>query len=269
MPDLSNESVRQAVGGPGPTRDELQAELLEIPEPLDPPPLPDPPGTEAIIAAALSYVRGKRGADLVAVILVGSGARRVLTPHSDLNLIALVKGQEEGDEVVRVSTRLVEIRYRSHKLVEQELAHAARLPPLLRKGRVLFEHEQIGTKLVDKAGQRFRQGPPPVGLNERIRLKAHCLHALGKAEDLLNQPATAQYLLDRFLDDLLQIVFRLKGFWLTAPSDMIRFITSRDPQLGEKLDRFLTVPSATDRVHAGRTLIELVFRDIPAPPRID
>ena len=55
----------------------------------------------------------------MSIILVGSGARRGLTPHSDLNFIALVKGQDEGEELLRVADRLIDIRYRSHETVEQ------------------------------------------------------------------------------------------------------------------------------------------------------
>jgi hypothetical protein len=232
--------------------------------------MPEPPGTDEIITGALSYIRGKRGADLVAVILVGSGARRALMPHSDLNFIALVKGQDEGDEVVRVASRLVEIRYRSAKLVEQELPQTLRLPPLLRKGRVLFEHEQIGTKLVEKAGQRFRQGPPAIGLNERIRLKAQCLHVLGKAEDYAaQQSALSQFLVSGWFDDMVQMIFRLKGLWPTAPSDMLRCLASRDAALGDLLDRFLNATASGDRIAIGRQIVDAAFKDTPNPPRID
>jgi len=207
------------------------------------------------------------------VIMVGSGARRALTPHSDINFIALVKGSDEADEIVRVASRYVDVRYRSHVLVDQELAHALRLPPLLRKGRVLFEHDQIGTKLVEKAGQRFRQGPPAVGMNERIRMKAHCQHVLGKAEDFLQQqpaqPAAAQYLLNRFVTDLLETAYRLKGFWYTAPAEMLRFLTSRDQALGQLIERFLSAPTPADQLEIGRQLIGAVFKDTPNPARID
>lgn len=252
-----------------PTRDELQAELLDIPEPPEQPKIPEPPGQEELLAAALRYVRGKRGGDLLAVILVGSGARRALTPHSDLDLIALIAGQDEGKETIRVSDRHVEVRYRGYKTVEQEISYAPRLPPLLRKGRVLFELEGAGTKLVEKANHRFRQGPPPAGLNEKIRLKVDCLHWLGKAEDLLHQPATAQYLLGMFVEDLLQAFFRLRGFWLTSPTDMLRFVASRDAGLGELLDRFMTAPTLPDRLSLGRQLANQLFRDVPNPPRVD
>ena len=136
-----------------PSREELNAELLEVPPPPDQPNPLVPLELDHILTAAIGYVRGRRGGDLLAIILVGSGARRSLTPNSDLDLIALVAGQDEWHEIVRVADRLIEIRYRGHKAVEEELAYVARLPPLLRKGRVLFEHEAVGSKLVEKAQQ--------------------------------------------------------------------------------------------------------------------
>jgi predicted nucleotidyltransferase len=256
--------------GPSPTREELQAELLDVPEDLpEDQKSVETPGVEHVLAAALRYVRGKRGGDLLAVLLVGSGVRRALTPHSDLDLIALVKGQDEGDEVIRVAERYVDIRYRSHKAVEQELSSAPRLPPLLRKGRVVFEHEAFGTRIIEKANHRFRQGPPPADLNEKIRLKVETLHWLGKASDLLHQPATAEYLLGSFVESLLQGFFRLRSYWLTAPADMLRFVSSRDSTVGELLDRFMTTASLPDRIAVGRQLVDVVFKDIPTPPRVD
>lgn len=252
-----------------PTREELQAELLDIPESTEQLKPVDPPGLDQIFASVLRHIRGTRGGDLVAIILVGSGARRALTPHSDLDFIALIKGQNEGQEIIRVADRLVEIRYREYKTVEQELAYVPRLPPLLRKGRVLFEHEAIGTKLLDKANQRFRSGPPPVTLNEKIRLKADCFHWLGKAEDLSRYPAVATYLLGQFLEDLLEAVLRLRGFWPTAPADLLRFVASRDAALGNLLERFLTEPAVPKRLALGRELADLAFHDIPNPPRVD
>lgn len=252
-----------------PSREELNAELLEVPQPPAQPPPIEPPGMEQVLASALSYVRGKRGGDLMAVILVGSGARRALTPHSDLDLIALIRGQDEGQEIIRIADRLVEIRYRGQKAVEEELPLAPRLPPLLRKGRVLFEHEGVGTKLLEKAQQRFRQGPPPVGLTEKIRLKAACLHWLGKAEDLMDQPAIAQYLLGIFLEELLSAFFRLRGFWLTSPADMLRFVSSRDPAVGDLVSRFLTGATVAERLEVGQQLADQLFGDIPNPPRVD
>lgn len=252
-----------------PTREELNAELLPVPEPPELPPTPEPPGTDKIIEHALGHVRGKRGGDLVAVLLAGSGARRALTAHSDLDFIVLVKGHDEGQDMIRIADRLVDIRYWSAQSVEEELSHSPRLPPLLRKARVLFEHDAIGTKLIDKAQQRFRQGPPQAGMHEKIRLKAECLHWLGKAEDLMNQPATAEYLLATFFEELLQAFFRVRGLWLTAPADMMRFAASRDSALGDLLDRFQGAPTTAARLDAARQLAQQLFRDIPNPQRVD
>ena len=253
-----------------PTREELNAELLPVPEPPEEPPTPEPPGTDKIVANALGHVRGKRGGDLVAVLLVGSGARRALTPHSDLDVIVLVKGQDEGREIIRIADRQIDIRYWSAQAVEEDLPQSLRLAPLLRKARVLFEHDAIGSKLVDKAQQRFRKGPPQAGMHEKIRLKAECLHWLGKAEDLIGgQPATAEYLLAAFFEELLQAFFRIRGLWLTAPVDMMRFAASRDSSFGDLLECFQAASTTAARLDAGRQLTQLLFKDIPNPQRVD
>ena len=150
---------------PIPTSEELQAELLAMPEPPEQPDPIDEPGFEELVAVALRHVRGRRGGDLVSVILVGSSVRRAITAHSDIDLIALVKGQADGHEIVRVADRLADIRYRGHQELEEDLPHSPRLPSLLRKARLLFDHENIGAKLIERASQRFRQGPPPVSIN--------------------------------------------------------------------------------------------------------
>jgi predicted nucleotidyltransferase len=252
-----------------PTREELNAELLEVPAPPEQPEPVNSPDFEEIVARALRHTRGKRGGDLVGVILVGSGARRAVTPHSDVDLIAIVKGQPEADEIIRISDRLVDIRYRGYKTVKEELGFSPRLPSLLRKGRILFDYEGMAASLIEQAALRFRQGPPPVSLNEQIRLKAECCHWLGKAQDLFDRPATALFLLNIFFEEFLSAFFRLRGFWLTAPVDLLRFLSSRDPALGELASQFLSAPNLAERLNSGRQLADLLFKDVPNPARVD
>ena len=252
-----------------PSAAELQAELLDVPEPPDQPPPVVPPGFEDALALALRHVRGKRGGDLAAVVLVGSGARRAVTPHSDIDLIALVKGAPEGHEIVRVADRLIDIRYGEYQSVSDEIDRSSRLPPLLRKARILYDHDGIAAKLIEKAAQRFRQGPPAPTINEQIRWKAECLHWLGKAEDMADKPAVAQYLLQIFFEESLTAFFRLRGFWLTAPVDVLRFMSSRDPALGEMAARFLNSGTIEQRFESARQIAAALFKDIPQPARID
>ncbi len=252
-----------------PTREELNAELLAVPEPPEQPETPPPPGFEDSVEVALRHVKGQRGGDLVGVILIGSGARRAVTPHSDIDLLALVKGQADAHEILRVGERLVDIRYHGHKAVEDELAYSLRLPSLMRKGRILFDHEGISAKLIEKAHQRFRQGPPQLTINEQIRLKAECYHWLGKAEDLVGKPGTAQYLLTLFYEDCILAFFRLRGFWMTAPVDIHRFMFSREPALADLAGQFLSATNLADRLNFGRQFADLLFKDVPNPARID
>ena len=79
-----------------PTKEELQSELAPVPEPLEPPEPPNEPAYEEIVNLALRHAKGRRGGDLVSVLLVGSGARRAVTTHSDVDLVVLVKGQADA-----------------------------------------------------------------------------------------------------------------------------------------------------------------------------
>lgn len=252
-----------------PSKDELQAELLPVPEPPEQPEPPNEPAYEEIITVALKHIRGRRGGDMVSVLLVGSGARRAVTAHSDVDLVVLVKGQADSHEIVRVANRMADIRYWGHKETEDELAYSPRLPSLLRKARILDDHDGTGSKLIERANQRFRQGPPPTNMNEQIRLKAQCFHWLGKAQDLADKPATAHYLLTIFFEDVIHAFFRLRGLWLTSPSDILRFMSSRDAAIGELAENFLMAPTLPERLNFGRDLANLLFKEVPNPARID
>src|SRR4030095_11082359 len=165
-----------------PTKEELQSELAPVPEPLEPAEPPNEPAYEEIVNLALRHAKGRRGGDLVSVLLVGSGARRAVTTHSDVDLVVLVKGQADAHEIVRVADRTADIRYWGHKEVEEELSYSARLPSLLRKARTFHDHDATGAKLIERPPHRFRQGPSPANMNEQIRLKAACFHWLRKAQ---------------------------------------------------------------------------------------
>lgn len=252
-----------------PSREELNAELLEVPEPPEQPELPPPPGFEDGLEVVLRHVKGRRGGDLVGAILVGSGARRSVTPHSDIDVIALVKGEADHHEILRVGGWLADIRYHGYQSVEEELAYSLRLPSLLRKGRILYDHDGVCAKLIEKVHHRFRQGPPPASINEQIRLKAQCFHQLGKAQDLVEKPGTAQYLLTLFYEDCITAFFRLRGLWLVAPVDIHRFMFSREPALADLAGQFLTATTLSDKLNFGRQFADLLFKDVPNPARID
>src|SRR5437868_4220139 len=116
---------------------------------------------------AIRYIKAKRGGDLAAIVLIGSATRQMLMPHSDVNLMVLVRGTEGRHELVRIQDRIVEIRYLGIASAEEQLKASVRLPATLRKARVLFEFEAAGSRYLEQAQTRFRQGTPPLTLHER------------------------------------------------------------------------------------------------------
>ncbi len=227
------------------------------------------PELDQVLAKAVRHVRAKRGGDLAAIILAGSAARDALTPHSDVDLLVLVLGTESGHELVRVLTRIVEIRYLGVAAAEEQVLTSPRLPIILRKARVLFETEAAGSQLLQKAHMRFRQGPPPLTIHEKIQLRTEALHWLGKAEDRQAEPAIARHLLFIFLDESMHAFYRLRGFWPAAPIEHLQFIIQRDNVLGELLKAALTASDLAEQLAAARRIADYLFKDIPSPARID
>ena len=190
-------------------------------------------------------------------------------PHSDINLMVLVRGTESRHEVVRIQDRIVEIRYFGLGSAEEQLKMSLRLPATLRKARVLFEFEAAGSHFLEQAHARFRQGTPPLTIHEKIRIRADALHWLGKAEDHVEQPAMAHYLFSIYLDECMNAFYYLRGFWLPSAKESLRFLSQRDPALGDLLQQALVTPQLPLRLEVGRRIAEHLFKEIPTPARID
>lgn len=227
------------------------------------------PEIEQIITKAVRYVRAKRGGDLAAIILAGSAARDALMPHSDVDLLVLVLGKDSSHELVRVLTRNVDIRYLGVSVAEEQVQTSPRLPIILRKARVLFELEAAGSQLLHKAYARFRQGPPPLTIHERIKLRTEVLHWLGKAEDRQAEPAVSRHLVSIFLDESMSAFYQLRGFWPASPVEHLRFISQRDGALGDLLRQALSATDLVDQLATARRIADYLFKDIPSPARID
>ncbi len=246
---------------------EVDVQPAEAPEAAEK--KPALPEDEQIIAKAVRYIRAKRGGDLAAIILAGSAARDAMTPHSDVDFLALVLGTDNSHELVRIQTRIVEIRYLGIASAEEQVQSSPRLPIILRKARVLYELEAAGTQLLHKAHTRFRQGPPAPSIHEKIRLRSEAYHWLGKAEDNQAEPAIGRYLISVFLDECMSAFYRLRGFWPASPIEHLRFIAQRDRALSDLIQQTLTAPDLTEQLALGRRVAEYLFKDVPAPARID
>lgn len=245
----------------------------QAPEASGPAPPPPPEAFESpiedILAKAVRYIKAKRGGDLAAILLTGSAARNALTAHSDVDLVVLVRGSEGSHELVRVLDRIVEIRYLGLESADDQVRTSPRLPIILRKARVLFELDAEGAHLLEQARVRFRQGPPPTTIHEKIRLRTESLHWLGKVEDHQSHPTLARYLFSIYLDVCVSAFYRLRGLWPASPVDSLGFISQRDRALSDLLQEALSTPDPAAQVAVGRRIADRLFGDVPAPARID
>ena len=134
-------------------RDTQPDDVSPLPPPAGSSP-PPPPELEQVTAKAVRYIKAKRGGDLAAILLTGSATRQTLMPHSDVNLMVLVRGTESRHELVRIQDRIIEIRYLGLASADEQLKVSLRLPATLRKARVLFEFEAAGSHYLEQAQNR-------------------------------------------------------------------------------------------------------------------
>lgn len=270
MDELQTEWPSESQSAAEPSHSTPPLDLPSPAEPVVPAPHEEPPaGLEPILTKTVRYIKAKRGGDLAAIILAGSAARDALTPHSDVDVLVLLRGSDSGHELVRVIDRIVEIRYMGIASAEEQVRTSPRLPIILRRARVLFEFESSGSSFLEQAHARFRQGPPRLTIHEKIRLRTENLHRLGKTIDHQAQPVLARYLFSIFLDECVGAFYQLRGFWPASPTESLRFINLRDPALGELLQQALTASDLSAQLETGRRLVDHLFKDIPAPARID
>src|SRR2546422_581010 len=150
----------------------------EPPPPTDAAPAPakdeSAAETTQVIAKAVRYVKAKRGGDLAAIILAGSAARDAMTSHSDVDLLVLVLGADNSHELVRILSRIVEIRYLGASEAAEQLNTSPRLPISLRN-QVMGEFLQqafTATDLTDQlatarriADHLFKDIPAPARID--------------------------------------------------------------------------------------------------------
>ena len=101
-------------------------------------------------------------------------------------------------------------------------------------------------------------------------MTAAIVHFKGEAlKYLLTQLHCVQYLFSIFLDECINAFYDLRGFWPMSARESLRFISQRDPALGDLLEQTLVAPQLSQRLELGRRVADYLFKDIPAPARID
>ncbi len=222
-----------------------------------------------ILPILLRHVKGKRGGDLLGLMMPVIDFDHNSKRRGKLVVFAIIKGEEQDLEWVRIKRRLLEISYRNQKSIEDDLTNSLSMAPFLRKAKVLFERDGISSKICEMAGKRFKQGPPHTSINERIMLKAECYHWVGKMQELTDSPDRAKFVLPSFVEQLIVAWFRLRGLWYVSSSEEFQFIFSRDRVFAEGLRDIWNEEDLKEQLELLQRLASHVLKDIPWPARID
>jgi predicted nucleotidyltransferase len=214
-----------------------------------------PEAVERAIAGFVDAAKQAFGADLVSIVLFGSGAEQQLRPTSDVNLLLVLKqfDQKAADslrEPLRFAHAAVELN--AMFLLEAEVplameAFAVKFSDILMRHRVLHGSDPFAYVTVSNAAllRRLNQ----VLLNLQIRLRERYLLLSLREEQLGRVIADAAPPLRASAASLLQ----LEGNRSSSPKKALERIVSElnDPQLTEALGAITKVRGG-ERLEPGR-----------------
>ena len=222
-----------------------------------------------ILPIAVQHVKAKRGGDLLGIIMSTAGHNHRSKRKGKIVLLIVIKGEERETYWVRVKRQLIEILYRGHQELNEELQTSLHLPSLLRKARVLYERDGVASKICETTTKRFKQGPPNLSLTEKIGLKAECYHWLGKMQEAMEHPDHLRYIVPAFIDQVIVAWFRLLSLWPVSLSEELQLISSRDQVLGKGLRDIWNEHDPTKQVELAQRIASHVLKDVPWPARLD
>lgn len=228
---------------------------------------PEPP-TEFV----LGRIRDTPG--LIALFLVGSGARGDLDPNSDWDFVAVVDDKtpwpkpfrDGGRETCSAPDgRQVEVMFATAerlrtRMREQGAAGIIATAEFLAEGRLVWSAGSAGAVLQKEAQSLHRSRPGPIPQHD---LQWRCYEIWNQVKDLedrLDDPVSAYYLAFLPFWNLTALYFRLAREWLPRPKAVYPRLAKLDPDLYGLCERHGTARTSRARLDILRRMMRHLSR---------
>ena len=208
----------------------------------------------AALPAALARVAATPG--VYAALWCGSAARGEADDHSDLDLHALVQGDQRWRASFVVNGVPVEVFHNPARKVRAMLAQPDYATvAMFAGGRVLLPHPDLDA-LVREARALYAAGPAPRPVTDAGR---HLLlDEVIEARAALDEPSHA-YLLASAAGRLVRALYAARGWWEVKPRAWLRDLERRGAPEAERLHAVLSESSASRRQVALEVLARAIL----------
>lgn len=183
------------------------------------------------------------------ILLYGSRADGSPGPASDYDIAAFAA----VDRTIRITRQEGETFLDVFVYPEQQLDSNSEEFLKLAGGLVLREREDVGRRLIERAGRLLEAGPDPLPADERAALRDWARKMLLR---IRRGDAEGDYRRVWLLTELLPDYFRLRGLWYLGPKKALVWLAAHDPAVHDAFVAALA-PGAGDGALAA--LVDLVL----------
>ncbi len=183
------------------------------------------------------------------ILLYGSRADGSAGPASDYDIAAFAA----VDRTIRITRQEGETFLDVFVYPEQQLDSNSEEFLKLAGGLVLREREDVGRRLIERAGRLLEAGPDPLPADERAALRDWARKMLLR---IRRGDAEGDYRRVWLLTELLPDYFRLRGLWYLGPKKALVWLAAHDPAVHDAFVAALA-PGAGDGALAA--LVDLVL----------
>lgn len=156
------------------------------------------------------------------ILLYGSRARGESTSASDYDIIAVRKsGEFERDCRIFDGCYLDAFIYSEQAIQNPDISFVR-----IKDGIVVCQRENIGSELLRKVKEIFRQGPPQTPAWEKHEIISWFGKMLTRAKE---NDIEGNFRRHWLLHDLLECYFKLRDFWYLGPKESFGWLKINDP----------------------------------------
>lgn len=221
---------------------------------------------EAALPVALARIAATPG--VYAALWCGSAALGEATPHSDLDVHALVTGDHRWRSNFTVDGVPVEVFHNPVRKVRAMFAGAdAATVTMFAQGRPVLPHPELDA-LMAEAQALYAAGPKPRPLTEAERF--NLIEEVMDSRGVLDQPVHVLLALSA-VNRAVDLLYAVNGWWEVKRERWPADLAARSPEVAQGLNAVLVATDARSRQAALERLVtrltgDLTYRDGGSEP---
>jgi len=181
----------------------------------------------------------KAMSEVKSILFFGSVQQGNPTPTSDIDLFAIVEGDETWNYRRIINGIEVEVYFLPYRLCIANLENGdVTFIKAFSTGTPLLDENDYMTKLSERAKQLYAIGPKPLDLLHQNNIRIRLSDLIKDLEGLPSNTPESRMLASSLVSLSLDAYCKINQVWSEKSSRLIRCISTHNPKLGEEVTQF-------------------------------